>query len=199
MTTPDGNCTWARGTVSMIKAAALFFCALAAPAGAQPAIGLAEVIASQVGHWQGRLEYRDYQSNKWEGIPVTVEILDGGDSVTQIRTADFDDGPRVGNVRITTISMLGQDGKTEYSTAFRKGRMPELSTVQLTLNDARDALHWSIIAAETATDDDRPAVIRTTLTRDGDHLTSLKEVDFSDDAQTEWLARNRTILDRVGD
>ena len=57
------------------------------------------MIASQVGEWTGKLEYRDYQADRWFGLPMRVSVTDGGDGVTQIRVADFDDGPRVGVVR----------------------------------------------------------------------------------------------------
>ncbi len=158
---------------------------------------LDQALASQVGDWTGKLEYRDYSADKWFGLPVKVSIRDGGDGVTQIRVADFDDGPKAGIVRITTISMLGKDGQTEYSTGFRKNRVPELGTARLTLAAAQDPQHWTIVATETGSDDDRPATIRITTTRDGASLTSLKEVDFSDDSKSEWLVRNRTVLAQV--
>lgn len=174
----------------------------AAPAAAdEPAAPppLAEILATQAGEWTGKLEYRDYQADKWFGLPMRVSIADGGDGVTQIRVADFDDGPRVGVVRITTISMLGADGSTEYSTGFRKGRVPAVSTARLSLAEWRDAEHWTVIAEEEATDDDRPALIRSTTVRDGDRLTTLKEVDFTDDENEEWLVRNRSTLGRAGE
>lgn len=161
---------------------------------------LSEILATQAGQWTGKLEYRDYQADQWFGLPMRVTITDGGDGVTQIRTADFDDGPRVGVVRITTISMLGGDDlRTEYSTGFRKGRVPAVSTARLSLAEWRDAEHWTVIAEEVATDDDRPALIRSTTVRDGDRLTTLKEVDFTDDESEEWLVRNRSTLERAGD
>lgn len=161
-----------------------------------PAVDLAAARASQVGSWTGKLEYRDYQADKWFGLPVAATISDGGDGVTQIRVADFDDGPRVGNVRITSVSMLGTDGATEHTATFRKGREPELDKAQLTLSEAVDATHWTIRSEETGTDDDRPARIRVTTTRAGDTMTSLKEVDFTDDAKDEWIQRNRQTLTR---
>lgn len=176
----------------MIAAAALV---LAAAQGAAP--DLAAARASQVGSWVGRLEYRDYQADKWFGLPVAVTISDGGDGVTQIRVADFDDGPRVGNVRITSVSMLGKDGATEFTATFRKGRDPGLDKAQLTLANATDATNWTILSEETGTDDDRPARIRVTTTRAGDTMTSLKEIDFTDDAKAEWIQRNRQTLTRA--
>lgn len=159
---------------------------------------LTEALKSQLGEWSGSLEYRDYSADRWFGLPVKVNIRDGGDGVTQLRVADFDDGPKVGNVRITTISMLGTDNVTEYVAGFRKGRTPELSSARLTLTRAIDASHWTIISAADANDDDRPARIRITITREGDKMTSLKEVDFSDDTSESWLQRNRQTLTRTG-
>jgi hypothetical protein len=66
----------------------------------------------------------------------------------------------------------------------------------LTLASATDAAHWTILAVEEGADDNRPARIRLTTTRDGASLTTLKEVDFLDDTAEEWLTRNRTVLTR---
>ena len=160
------------------------------------AVTVAAARQSLVGQWQGKLEYRDYQANKWFGLPLKLEVRDGGDGVTLIRAADFDDGPKVGNVRITTVSIL--DSTTETSATFRKGRKPELSTATLALSpSSKDSIHWTLVEIEIATDDDRPATIRVTTTRDGDKLVALKEVDFTDDAKAEWLTRNRTTLSQT--
>ena len=153
---------------------------------------------SLVGQWRGKLEYRDYQADKWFGLPVEVSVRDGGDGVTLIRTADFDDGPTTGIVRITSVSML--DGAAETTATFRKARKPELSTFILALAPAsKDATHWTLIETATATDNDRPATLRLTTVRDGEKMVTLKEVDFTDDTKTEWLVRNRTTLERVGE
>ena len=159
---------------------------------------LAAARQSLVGQWRGKLEYRDYQADKWFGLPVEVSVRDGGDGVTLIRTADFDDGPKTGIVRITTVSIL--DGAAETTATFRKARKPELSTATLTLAPAsRDATHWTLIETATATDNDRPATLRLTTVRDGDNLVALKEVDFTDDQAVTWLVRNRTTVERVGE
>lgn len=178
-----------------LAAAAL---AAVAPAAAQtaPALTLAEARASTAGAWEGQLQYRDYQSGEWQGIPMTVTVSLEGDGNTLTRRAIFDDGPRVGNVFITSLEMLGPDGATEYATSFRAGRVPELGKATVTLAAARDAAHWTILAIEEGTDDDRPARIRLTTTRDGASLTTLKEVDFLDEPGEQWLTRNRTVLTR---
>ena len=181
-------------------APALFAAALAAQAPAPLSVApltVATARQSLVGDWRGKLEYRDYQADKWFGLPVKIEVRDGGDGVTLIRTADFDDGPKTGIVRITSVSLL--DGANETTATFRKGRKPELETAALTLGPAsKDAAHWTLVETETATDDERPATIRLTTVRDGGKLVTLKEVDFADDTKAEWLVRNRTTLERVG-
>ena len=171
--------------------------ATAIPAPAQEApVTLAEARASVSGMWQGELQYRDYQTDRWFGIPMTVEMELVEDGVTLIRRAAFDDGPAVGTVYITTVQMLGPDGISEYSTSFRADRPAASETMILSLREARDTRHWVISSETDGMDDDRPARIRETLTRDGDNLTSLKEVDFSDDDVAEWLVRNRSMLVR---
>ena len=185
-----------------IRALAAAFAAMlvaATPAAAQdaaPAITLAEARASTAGAWAGELQYLDYQSGEWQGIPVTVTVTLEGDGNTLTRRATFDDGPRVGNVFITSLEMLGPDGTTEYSTAFRAGRTPEVSATTLALAAATDATHWTIRAEQDGTDDDRPARIRETTTRDGASLVTLKEVDFLDEPGEQWFSRNRSVLTR---
>lgn len=170
--------------------------ALAAQAPAPPTA--AQARQSLVGQWQGKLEYRDYQADKWFGLPVKTRISDGGDGVTLIRVSDFDDGPRVGNVRITSVSLL--DGSSETTATFRKGRKVELATATLALAPgAKDATHWTLVETAPGTDNDRPATLRLTTVRDGGKLVTLKEVDFTDDTKAEWLVRNRTTLERVGE
>ena len=194
--------------IALLAAAALAAQAPAPPAVAPLAVApltVAGARQSLVGEWRGKLEYREYQADKWFGLPVKVSVRDGGDGVTLIRTADFDDGPKTGIVRITSVSLL--DGVSETTATFRKGRKPELATAALTLGGAsKDATHWTLVETvsqttegQSATDDNRPATIRLTTVRDGGKLVTLKEVDFADDAKAEWLVRNRTTLERVGE
>ena len=100
-------------------------------------------------------------------------------------------------VHITSLAMLGRDGVTEHSTAFRAGRTPELGSDTLTLTAAADALHWTIEATRTGQDDNRPARIRETTIRDGTKLTTLKQVAFLDAPSEQWFSRNRTVLEQA--
>src|SRR5205085_151195 len=138
---------------------------LAVAASAEPTVATART--SLIGRWEGKLEYRDYQADKWFGLPVLVEVRDGGDGVTLIRTADYDDGPSTGVVRITTVSMLAEDGQHESAATFRKGRPVEVETAALRLSEVRDKEHWTLVETIAGSDDDRPAAIRLTTTRDG--------------------------------
>ena len=169
----------------------------AAPASAQATMTIAEARQSLVGRWEGKLEYRDYQADRWFGLPVKVEVRDGGDGVTLLRIADFDDGPSTGVVRVTTVSMLGADGRSETSASFRKGRAVELQKAELNLAGGGADQRWTLVELIDGMDDDRPAQIRLTTRRDGTSLVTLKEVDFQDDKTTAWLVRNRTTLSAV--
>ncbi len=178
----------------------------AAPATAQtltqtPApVDLAAARASLGGAWTGTLEYRDYSADRWFGIPVTTRITDQGDGATTLRASDFDDGPKVGIVRITSVELYDATAGTVQVGSFRKGRAAEIMTYSVALNPAsRDATHWTIVEESKAQDDNRPAMLRLTTVRDGDRLETLKEVDFLDDDKTQWLVRNRTRLTRTGD
>jgi len=177
----------------------MFALLLLALAQSTPPVTIADARASMLGHWTGQLEYRDYQADKWFGLPLEVTVTDGGDGVTQLRVADFDDGPKTGNVRITALSLFDPAKSIEYSSSFRKNRVPDLDTAALTLASGRDATHWTLVATIKGDDDDRPATLRETTTRDGATMVTLKEVDFLDDTKAEWLTRNRTTLVRDGD
>lgn len=181
------------------------FLALSAPiaASAQSPVAVPDVAAARVslvGRWQGELAYLDYGANRWFGIPVKTQVLDQGDGATLLRVSDFDDGPKVGNVRITSGELFDAKAGTISVATFRKGRAVEVMAYAASMDPmSRDATHWTMIEETKGSDDDRPATLRLTTVRDGDMLETLKEVDFLDDDKAEWLTRNRTRLTRVGD
>jgi hypothetical protein len=161
-------------------------------------VDLATARAGLAGRWQGQLEYLDYSQNKWFGIPVATLIEDQGDGATMIRKSDFDDGPTVGNVRITTVELFDPVKKIVTAGTFRKGRAAELASYVVRFDGVpADATHWTFIEETDSRDDNRPARLRLTTVRNGDSLQTLKQVDFKDDKKTEWLSRNRTRLTRI--
>ena len=93
--------------------------------------------------------------------------------------------------------------RTEYVGSFRADRPAELGSFSLRFADTKngealDATHWTVVAETDGKDDNRPATIRETTTRNGPKLVTLKEVDYSDDEKEEWLQRNRTVIEKVG-
>lgn len=167
---------------------------------APAAVDLATARGSMIGTWQGTLEYRDYTADRWFGIPVKTRIADQGDGATTIRSSDFDDGPKVGNVRITSVELFDPAAGTVSVGTFRKGRVAEVMTYTISIvPGSRDATHWTIVEETAGSDDNRPATLRLTTVRDGDTVETLKEVDFLDDTASQWLVRNRTRLTRTGE
>lgn len=172
--------------------------ALATAPDQQAPVDLAAARASLTGNWEGSLEYLDYGANKWFGIPVKTRIEDQGDGATVIRKSDFDDGPAVGNVRITSVELFDAAAGTVTSGTFRKGKDVSVDTYAVRLDGMpRDAAHWTMIEEVKAEDDNRPAMLRLTTTRDGDKLETLKQVDFLDDDRQDWITRNRARLNKV--
>jgi hypothetical protein len=177
--------------------ALLFSVSLALAPAFAATVDVAAARQSLVGKWEGSLEYRDYAADKWFGIPVTTLIEDQDDGATIIRKSDFDDGPKVGNVRITSVELYDAAKGMVTTGTFRKGRTPELSTYTVRLSGvAVDGRHWTMVEESDGMDDNRPARLRLTTVRKGDSLQTLKEVDFLDDKKDEWLSRNRTTLTR---
>jgi hypothetical protein len=154
--------------------------------------------ASLIGSWTGSLEYLDYSANKWFGIPVKTQIADQGDGATIIRKSDFDDGPKVGNVRITSVELFDAATGTVSVGYFRKGKTASVDVYAVKIEGpAPDATHWTMVEELKGQDDNRPAMLRLTTVRNGDALETLKQVDFLDDDKAEWLSRNRTKLLRI--
>jgi hypothetical protein len=173
----------------------------ATPAIAQPApVDVAAARASLAGKWEGSLEYLDYGANKWFGIPVRTLIEDQGDGVTMIRKSDFDDGPTVGNVRITSVELYDSAAATVTTGTFRKGRAVEVYSYNARIEGTpADATHWTMVEESLGKDDNRPAMLRLTTIRDGARIETVKQIDFQDDDKAEWITRNRTRMTRAGD
>lgn len=173
---------------------------LAEDGGPETSFTLADTRTTLSGQWRGTLDYRDYQADRWFGIPVTVDMELIDDGVTVVRKSSYDDGPARGMVYITTVSLLSADGQTEYVGSFRADRPAELGRYEVRLGDPREtpfsANNWVVVAERDGRDDNRPARIRETTTRSGNSLITLKEVDFTDDQEQQWVSRNRSVLEK---
>lgn len=179
-----------------LQAAILGLGLAAAPA---PEAPVAEtLVAGTQGVWRGELQYRDYQSNQWVGLPVTVEIAAQRDGVTTVRTASYDDGPEAGIVTITTVSLIDAKTASESYAGFRKGHPVDTGTAHIDrVEPGADARQRTIVTSARRIDGNALADIRETTTRDGDRLTTLKEVRPDGAATDGWQPRNRTVLNLI--
>ena len=177
-----------------VLAVALF---VAAPVLAQASPSPAELQAGLAGKWSGALGYRDYQSNKLFELPVRTEITALPDKATVLRVSVFDDGPATGLVHITSASLYDAAKGSVSTTTLRKGRTVETVSDAVTLLRFTDPEHWEVRYERDGTDDDKPARVRTTETRDGNRVTSVKEVMPRATEAKGWQFRNQTRLERA--
>ena len=151
-------------------------------------------LAAAVGEWEGQLYYLDYQSGQRFGIPLRVDASMTPDSATLVRRLTFTDpGTLVHAINLSTIE---PGGKRLFEAYFRqrKGQHFEYEVTQARFESDSN---WRLVYEHDGVDDDRPARIRHTMVRDGDALTSTKEVRFLDDESDAFFLRNGTELERV--
>lgn len=168
--------------------------ALTGAAWAAGADDAAALLRGTVGEWSGTLTYKDYQSGEKTALPVqrSVTLLPDGKTMQAIAT--YDDGAS-GTVYINTVAILNAEKGTWESASFRDGDGMETGSAELSLpKPAADATHWTIETRETGTDGDSPSIIRETITRDGERLTTLTEYDRLDDKDENFAFRNEEVL-----
>lgn len=163
---------------------------------AQTPLTAEQLLNGLAGDWQGALGYRDYQSNQLFELPVTTNIrrADGGHAT--IQTSRFVEGNRP-DVYIVSMSAFDSASGLYETAGFRAGRAMSVSRETVSVSEARDAEHWTLVFTERGVDDDRAADIRITLTRDGDQTLARKEVDYLEDPAVTFEFRNQTRLTRV--
>jgi hypothetical protein len=164
---------------------------------AQTPVGPEQLLAGLTGEWEGALGYRDYQSNEMFELPVFTTVRLAEDGRTTIRTSRFDEGDAP-DVLIVSVSAFDTQSGLYETAGFRAGRAMTVTREAVRLTEpVRDAEHWRLVFTERGMDDDRPAEIRVTMTRNGDELLSVKEVDYLEDAAVVFEFRNQTRLSRV--
>ena len=181
---------------ALFRATAIFAAILAAPA-ALAAPDAAALVGGLSGRWTGTLSYRDYSSNAQAKLPMVSEVVALPDGATVISINRFADGPKTGIVTITDVSLFDAATANVTTAAFRRGKpvSSETSAVQIARYD--DALHWSIVYTRDGADNNQPALIRVTQTRDGNTLTTRSEVQPKS-SQGIWTLRRGTDLVRDG-
>jgi hypothetical protein len=155
----------------------------------------AAALAQTSGQWTGELQYRDYQSNSWQGLPMTVTVVAQPDGVTTVRTAQYDDGPQTGIVTITSMTMVDPAAGTASYALFRKGRAADIGLARIVdFRPGADAQHWTMVTTQSRSDGGSMADVRETTIRSGTSMTTLKDVNPEGDGLDQWLPRNRTVL-----
>lgn len=161
------------------------------------AVPIASLRDALAGEWEGSISYRDYQDGRMFELPMRTTIRPTGDGLTQIHVSRFDEGRGRAPVYITTISGFVSDPARLVSSFFRAGRPVDVQTEAAQLQRYDGPLNWTVIYSQTGEDDDRPAEIRVTETRDGDSLLAVKEVRPSPANGAPWAVRNQVRLRRV--
>ena len=157
-----------------------------APAWAQADETVLSILASSTGSWEGELYYLDYQSGQRFGIPMRIDAETTPDGKTLVRRLTYTDP---GNL-VYAVSLATVDRDTgELVEAFFRDGSAELLRYSITATDYSAADRWRFVYEQDGTDDDRPARIRHTMQRDGDVITSSKEVRFLD-GDGQFFLRN---------
>mgnify|MGYP001810398744 CR=1 FL=1 len=97
------------------------------------------------------------------------------------------------------MSLDDRSASTSAAASYRAGRPPELSTDAVAVSAYQGPTSWTLVYTQTGEDNDEPADIRVTETRDGDSLTEVTEVRPVGAGEDAWRFRNQTQLTRVGD
>ena len=138
------------------------------------------------GKWKGKLEYRDYKTNKRVVLPVRVEVILSPDGATLIHKAAYY-GERVDKTSVTLDLVTGNWVEDAWYTYFTAGfpAFAASKTEVLTLTGE-------------ATDDGKSAPVRQTITVSGDDLTVLRGVRTPGSVPTSsWQFRSQWTLKRV--
>lgn len=153
----------------------------------------AEVFASLDGNWEGVIEYRDYQSDTLQSIPMRANMESRPDGVTMVQRFSFSD-PRAA---VYATNLIAFGGDTLSGAAARAGRPFETYQQKVTVTSSEAKDRWSLIMAQEGMDDNRPASIRETVIRIEGQMIITKEVDFLDDNKQQWDFRNRVTLNKI--
>jgi hypothetical protein len=180
---------------AFFHAAALFAGLVLTSAPVLAAPDAATLVGGLSGRWTGSLSYRDYTSNAQEKLPMVSEIVALPDRATVITINRFADGPKNGIVTITDVSLFDADAANVATATFRRGKPMSTETSALQIARFGDGLHWSIVYTRDGTDNNQPALIRVTQTRDGNTLTTRSEFQPKT-PQAAWTLRSSTDLVR---
>jgi hypothetical protein len=125
---------------------------------------------------------------------MVAEIHPLSDNATVITVNSFADGFKTGIVTITDVALFDDRAGTVSVASLRRLRPVTVDTSAVAVTYT-NPLHWTITYTSEGRDDDKPATLKVTQTRDGDNLTAVKDVQFKDPGAT-WIQRNTSVLHR---
>ncbi len=154
-------------------------------------VELSSLLDASAGSWEGELYYLDYRSGQRFGIPMRVDARMTPDGATLVRELTFTDpGNLVHAINLVTID---RDSGELVEAYFREGR-GELLRYDVVDVEFENDRQWRIVYEQDGNDDNRPARIRHTLSRNGDEMSSSKEVRFLDSDDDGLILRNGSLL-----
>lgn len=152
------------------------------------------VLAASTGVWEGELYYLDYRSGERFGIPMKIEAELTPDGATLIRRLTYTD-PGV-LIHAVNLATLERESGELVEAWFREGSAELLRYTIVDIEFTNES-RWRVVYAQDGTDDNRPARIRHTMERDGDTISSSKEVRFLEE-DGDFLLRNGSEVRKVG-
>lgn len=163
----------------------------------QNALTPEDLLRGLEGVWTGALGYRDYQTNALFELPMQTTYEIGPDGHAMLQTSRFTEGGERDDVYIVSLSAFDPASGLLETATFRSDRAMVVTRQTVEAPDPPVSLTtWSLVLTERGEDDGRPADIRITLTRDGDEVRSVKEVDDLTDDVTAFAYRNEYRLTR---
>lgn len=167
---------------------ALYAIALVASLCPAQTITLAD-LAALAGDWKGTLTYRDFRSDQEFDIPAKLSLR-----ASRLKTTIFlefvfsDPGRDVEDVQTFTQS---QSKESLIETIFQDGRPVQKEWKVERFEKSEDGL--VAVLTTPSTDNNRPAVLRRTITLDGSSLTFVQEVSYGE----KFQQRNRAVFERA--
>ena len=151
----------------------------------------ASAMAQTEGCWTGELQYRDYQTNELQGIPVEQCVTVSPDG--SLIAYDFDFTDPGFQVYSKVIVTAGEDHS--YNEAYASRGRTEAHNYNVSFFEQESDQSWSMIIERFGEDDDTQAHIRHTIERNEDSWTNKKEIRPL--GETSFQFRNSVILKKA--
>lgn len=125
--------------------------------------------AGWTGHWTGTLEYRDYGNGKRVTLPTQLDVVPADDGDLDFRYV-YDDGPGK-TVRDTSRVRIDRAGRR-----YVVGEGDEREVYRIVeITGRADGDAERLLLSGSGKENDQKVTIRTSIVRDGDQLSILRE------------------------